>query len=577
MNISSLLTSLWGFIERRRKIQFICLLVMMIFSSFAEVISLGAVLPFLGVISAPEAIFEMDIAKPIIKVLNIESPDQLLLPISLFFAIAVIFAAIFRTLLLWFTMKISYSTGSELSIKTYKRIINQSYIEHINRNTSELISIMGPKLNNAVAVINNILIFFSSFFIMLGILILLIAVQPVISLILFSSFALIYIFTTFIFRLRLIKSSTNISVLGPLLVKTLQESLGGIRNIIIDDSKKEFINIYSQTDKKFRSAQGNINFVGSSPRPIMEALGILLIICLAYFFSLQTEGIQTAIPVLGFMALGAQRLLPSLQQTYAAWSYIKGEQKSLEDILNILNKRLDESKKLTLKSDIVFEQTIHLKNVSFRFEKNLPKVLKNYNLKIKKGSWIGIVGETGSGKSTLIDIIMGLLEPTDGGLYIDERLLGFNDLKSWQTKIAHVPQVIFLTDASISENIAFGVNSNEINHDLVKRSAKIAQISETIEALPDAYNTHVGERGVKLSGGQRQRIGIARALYKQAEIIIFDEATNALDSLKEASVMKALENLDKNITVIMIAHRLSTLENCSQIIDLSANKDFFES
>ena len=577
MNISLLLSSLWGYAERKRKIQFILLIFMMIFSSFAEVISLGAVLPFLGVISAPEAVFDMDLAKPIINMLNIESPDQLLLPFSLFFAISVIFAAIFRTLLLWLTMKISYSAGSELSIKTYKRIMNQSYIEHINRNTSELISIMGPKLNNAVAVINNILIFFSSFFIMLGILILLIAVQPVISLLLFSSFVLIYIFTTFIFRLRLINSSTNVSVLGPLLVKTLQESLGGIRNIIIDDSKKEFINIYSQTDKKFRSAQGNINFVGSSPRPIMEALGILLIICLAYFFSLQTEGIQTAIPVLGFMALGAQRLLPSLQQTYAAWSYIKGEQKSLEDILNILNKRLDVSKKLILKSDIVFEQTIHLKNVSFRFEKNLPKVLKNFNLKIKKGSWIGIVGETGSGKSTLIDIIMGLLEPTDGGLYIDERLLGFNDLKSWQTKIAHVPQVIFLTDASISENIAFGVNSNEINHDLVKRSAKIAQISETIEALPDAYNTHVGERGVKLSGGQRQRIGIARALYKQAEIIIFDEATNALDSSKEASVMKALENLDINITVIMIAHRLSTLESCSQIIDLSANKDFFES
>jgi ATP-binding cassette subfamily B protein len=577
MNISLLLSSLWGYVERKRKIQFILLIFMMIFSSFAEVISLGAVLPFLGVISAPEAIFDMDLAKPIIKLLNIESPDQLLLPFSLFFAIAVIFAAIFRTLLLWFTMKVSYSTGSELSIKTYKRIINQPYIDHINRNTSELISIMGPKLNNAVAVINNILIFFSSFFIMLGILILLIAVQPVISFLLFSSFALIYILTTFIFRLKLIKSSTNVSVLGPLLVKTLQESLGGIRNIIIDNSKKEFINIYSQTDKKFRSAQGNINFVGSSPRPIMEALGILLIICLAYFFSLQAEGIQTAIPVLGFMALGAQRLLPSLQQTYAAWSYIKGEQKSLEDILSILNKKIDVSKKLILKSDLVFERNIHLKNVTFRFEKNLPKVLENFNLKIKKGSWIGIIGETGSGKSTLIDIIMGLLEPTQGGLYIDERLLGFSDLKSWQNKIAHVPQVIFLTDASISENIAFGVNSNEINHDLVKKSAKIAQISETIEALPDAYDTCVGERGVKLSGGQRQRIGIARALYKQAEIIIFDEATNALDSSKEASVMKALENLDKNITVIMIAHRLSTLENCSQIIDLSSNKNFFES
>jgi ATP-binding cassette, subfamily B, bacterial PglK len=575
MNISSLLTSLWKLLERRRKIQFICLIVMMIFSAFAEVLSIGAVLPFLGVISSPETIFEMDITKPFINLLSIESPDQLLITFSLVFAGAVIFAAIFRTILLWLTMKISYSTGSELSIKAFKTIIDQPYIEHVNRNSSELISIMGPKLNNAVAVINNVLIFFSSFFIMIGILILLVLVQPIASIIMFASFALIYMITTFYFRVKLLASSQNISVLGPLLVKTLQESLGGIRNLIIDDSKKEFIHIYSEADNNFRSAQGNINFISSSPRPIMEALGILLIICLAYFLSLRSGGIESAIPILGFIALGAQRLLPSLQQTYAAWSYIKGEQKSLEDILNILYTKIDSTK--VLHSNLEFKETIHLKNICYSFGEDLPWILEDFDLKIEKGSWIGVIGETGAGKSTLLDIIMGLLEPSKGGLYIDDKLLSSSDIKSWQSKIAHVPQVIFLADTSVYENIAFGVNANEIDCDLVIRSAKIAQINETIESLPTGYETIVGERGIKLSGGQRQRIGIARALYKQAEVIVLDEATNALDSSKENLVMKALKGLNKNITVIMVAHRLSTLDNCTQVIDFSADKEISDS
>ena len=198
-------------------------------------------------------------------------------------------------------------------------------------------------------------------------------------------------------------------------------------------------------------------------------------------------------------------------------------------------------------------------------------------MKIEKGSWIGVIGETGAGKSTLLDIIMGLLEPSKGGLYIDDKLLSSSDIKSWQSKIAHVPQVIFLADTSVYENIAFGVNANEIDCDLVIRSAKIAQINETIESLPTGYETIVGERGIKLSGGQRQRIGIARALYKQAEVIVLDEATNALDSSKENLVMKALKGLNKNITVIMVAHRLSTLDNCTQVIDFSADKEISDS
>ena len=542
----------------------------MVIASFIEVLSLGALVPFLSVIAAPDTIMEEQFMQPFLKYFEITDASQLLTLISILFCVSVISAAAFRTALLRLMLLVSYSSGSELSCDAFEKILNQPYLAHINRNTSELITIMGTKLNNAVAVVNNVLILLSSTIIAIGILGILVAVQPKISLILFAFFIAIYAGITAMFRTRLVYNSKRIAALGPLLVKTLQESLGGIRNIILDNSQKEFHTIYTKTDIALRNAQSNTNFVSSSPRPIMEALGIVLIVVLAYSFSFRPEGVQGAIPILGFMALGAQRLLPILQQAYAAWSFIRGEQQSLQDILEILSQPVRIDKDYPLAGNFKFDQKITLKSVSFRFDDDLPWILKDFSLEISKGSWVGIVGETGSGKSTLIDILMGLLRPNKGQIYIDDYALSESGyVYSWQSLVAHVPQVIFLSDSSISENIAFGAHPNDIDHDYVRKCAKIAQISSVIDELPDGYETMVGERGVRLSGGQRQRIGIARALYKRADIIIFDEATNALDTATENEVMEALENLPDNITVIMVAHRHSTLKNCSKVIDLS--------
>jgi ATP-binding cassette subfamily B protein len=199
-------------------------------------------------------------------------------------------------------------------------------------------------------------------------------------------------------------------------------------------------------------------------------------------------------------------------------------------------------------------------------------VIKNLNLTITKGSRIGFIGTTGSGKSTLLDIIMGLLEPTEGILEIDGQPITMLNHRSWQSHIAHVPQAIFLADSTIEENIAFGVHKNQIDHERVRQAAQQAQIADTIETWPKQYKTFIGERGIRLSGGQRQRIGIARALYKQADLIIFDEATSALDNETEEAVMQAIENLSDDLTILIIAHRLSTLKNCTNIIELSGGE-----
>ena len=575
LSLYVLLLKLWGQLRRKRRVQFVMLVALMVIASFTEVLSLGAIVPFLGVIAAPDAIMEEQFMQPFLNYFEITDASQLLALISILFCVSVISAAVFRTALLRLMLSVSYSSGSELSCDAFEKILNQPYLAHLNRNTSELITIMGPKLNNAVAVLNNVLIFLSSTIIAIGIFGILVAVQPKISLILFASFTAIYAGITAMFRARLTFNSKRIARLGPLLVKTLQESLGGIRNIILDNSRKEFHTIYKNTDIALRNAQSNTNFVSSSPRPIMEALGIVLIVGLAYSFSFRPEGVQGAIPILGFMALGAQRLLPSLQQAYAAWSFIRGEQQSLQDILEILCQPVLIHKGYPLDplaGTFEFDRKINLKSVSFRFDDGLPWILKDFSLEISKGSWLGIIGETGSGKSTLIHILMGLLSPTKGKIYIDDNALSESGhVYGWQSRVAHVPQAIFLSDCSISENIAFGAHPNDIDHDYVRKCAKIAQISSTIDGLPDGYETMVGERGVRLSGGQRQRIGIARALYKRADIIIFDEATNALDTATENEVMEALENLPGNITVIMVAHRLSTLKNCSKVIDLSGS------
>ena len=284
--------------------------------------------------------------------------------------------------------------------------------------------------------------------------------------------------------------------------------------------------------------------------------------------TLQNTGILEAIPFLGALGLGAQKILPLMQQSWSAISTIKGNHGSSEDTFNLIEQSIPINfEKKNIRS-LPFKKEILLENISFRYGSKLPFVIKNFNLSIKKGSRIGFIGKTGSGKSTIMDIIMGLLDPTKGLFLVDGKVVSKKNMRNWQRIISHVPQVIFLSDASIEENIAFGIPTDEIDHNRIKRVAKMAQIDELIESLPKKYKSLIGERGVRLSGGQRQRIGIARALYNNAEVIIFDEATSSLDTETEKVVMESINSLSKNLTIFIIAHRITTLKNCDVIISL---------
>jgi ATP-binding cassette subfamily B protein len=301
----------------------------------------------------------------------------------------------------------------------------------------------------------------------------------------------------------------------------------------------------------------------------MEAFGMTLIALLAYILSAQNSGGGMVIPILGALALGAQRLLPILQQLYGSWAAVKGGQETLRDIVILLEQPMPEHWLLKCSESIKFESSIFLEKVSFRYSNTLPWVLKDVSLKIKRGSRVGIIGATGSGKSTLLDILMMLLSPTVGNLKVDGVEINSKNCRQWQSHIAHVPQSIFLADKTVAENIAFGIPIENIDFSKLELAASKAQIAESIRSWEDGYYTNVGEGGVRLSGGQRQRIGIARALYRDASVIIFDEATSALDSATESSLMECIDDMDADLTFLIIAHRISTLKNCDKVIEIA--------
>jgi ABC-type multidrug transport system fused ATPase/permease subunit len=568
--IIQLLSLLWHCISTRRRGQFGFLLVLMIIASFAEILSIGAVLPFLAVLTAPDHVFQHPAAQPFIHALGFNTPDQLLLPLTIVFGLAALMAGAMRLLLLWANTRLSFATGADLSINIYRRTLYQPYAVHVARNSSEVINGISGKANGVIySTIMPILTLISSSIMLVAILIALLSVDPVIALAAFGGFGMIYAFIIRLTRNRLLADSQLIARESTHVIKSLQEGLGGIRDVLIDGSQAAYCRIYRNADQPLRRAQGNNLFITQSPRYGMEALGMLLIASLAYTLAHQPDGITKAIPVLGVLALGAQRLLPVLQQAYAAWSSIRGGQASLQDTLELLEQPLPDYANQPAAEPLPFRQGISLKKLSFRYSPQTHWALKNFNFTITKGSRVGFIGTTGSGKSTLLDIVMGLLQPTEGTLEIDDQPITTVNHRAWQAHISHVPQAIFLADSTIEENIAFGVHKDQIDHVRVKQAAQQAQIAETIETWPNQYQTFVGERGIRLSGGQRQRIGIARALYKQADVIIFDEATSALDNETEQAVMEAIDSLSQDLTVLIIAHRITTLKNCTQIMELS--------
>ena len=568
-----MIIQLWKHLTKKRRIQFMFLLALMFLASITEVVSIGSLIPFLGALTAPEQIYQHNLTQPLIQFFSITEPAQLLLPLTIIFVTAILIAAIVRLLLLYVLIRLANAIACDLSIDIYRRTLYQDYSFHTSRNSSEIINLIINKTNTVASqVLLPLLNFISAIIFMIGIISIVVVISAKAALITFSILAFSYLIITSFTKKYLLKNGKIVATQSTQMIKSLQEGLGGIRDVLIDGTQEFYSKIYQYADQSMRKAAGQNNFIKTSPRYLMEAIGMTLIAVLAYYLSFQKGGVGGAIPILGGLAISAQRLLPSLQLAYSSYSSIKGAKASLNDVLNLLKQPLPKNINLNLINSMPFEHDIVFKDLSFRYSKDTPWILKNVNLKFKKGERIGFIGVTGSGKSTLLDILMGLLQPTRGELLIDDVAITQENRREWQMHISHVPQSIYLADTSIKENIAFGVGLDQINEHQVVEAAQHAQISNVIDSLKNKYEAFIGEQGVQLSGGQRQRIGIARALYKNSSTIILDEATSALDNQTEKKIMEQISQLKESQTIFIIAHRISTLKQCDSIFRL--NPDF---
>lgn len=547
----------------------------MVVASFAEVLSIGAVLPFLGVLMTPEQLFGNPSVQPFAKILNINQADELLLPLTVIFVTAALFSGVMRLVLLWWQTQIGFAIGADFSFQIYMKTLYQPYAIHVSRNSSQIIATISTK---TTLVINYfllpILFIISSLLILIAIMVTLVIIKPFAALIVFSGFGLLYGIISQYTKQKLVKYSSCVSVKSNEAIKILQEGLGGIRDVLIDGTQRVYCNIYKNTDRLLRRSQANIQIIAGAPRFLMESLGMAIIAILAYVLATGKSGIDGAIPILGLLALSAQRLLPVVQSIYSSWTSMNGSLSSVQDVLELLEQELPDNIDRSTINPIGFNKYLRINNLGFCYPEADSWILRDISIEIQKGSCIGLIGKSGAGKSTLIDIMLGLLHPTKGTIDVDGVIISSDNCSSWQMCVAHVPQVIFLSDSTVAENIALGVPQNLIDYGRIKKVAQAAQIEETIESWSENYHTLVGERGVRLSGGQRQRIGIARALYKKPEILILDEATSALDNETEKSIMETVYNLPGNVTTIIVAHRLSTLSKCDEIYQVENGKIF---
>jgi ATP-binding cassette subfamily B protein len=570
-NLLQLLKILWGHISLRRQYQAGLLLLLMVLAALSEILSIGAVIPFLGVLTNPQYIFDNNLFRPLINLPIVKNTSDILLLFTVVFCLAAILSGALRLVLSWVNNRLAFLIGADLSLDVYRKILYQNYEFHVKHNSSEIIAVVSTKANAVIfQTIFPVLNALASMFILVVIILALLIINPQIAIVTAIGFGGIYVLIVRLTKKRVHQNSIAIAQQSTQVLKSLQEGLGGIRDVLVDGNQDVYCDIYKRANLLLLKAYGDNQFIAGSPRFLIESVGMVLIASLAFGISQDGKGMGNAIPMLGAFALSAQRLLPVLQQLYVSWSNIKGGQKILEDVLNMLSMQADIASSGGRTRKLQFFNSIKLHDVSFRYFKSALPVLKGVNLEIKKGSKVGFIGSTGGGKSTLLDIVMALLTPERGLLKVDDIEINHTNYRQWQAAIAHVPQAIYLSDSTIAENIAFGVPKAQIDYGRLKIAAQQAQIDSAIESWTDGYDTVVGERGIRLSGGQRQRIGIARALYKKADVIIFDEATSALDEETERLVMQAINSLDENLTILIIAHRFTTLKECEKIIEITS-------
>ncbi len=550
--------------SKRRKQVFLSFFIIFL-ASISEIFTIYLVLPFTSLILSRESNFKGNLLSEFFSNIGFNYKDSIYF-LGFFLIFFIICSSLLRLTNLWINIKLTQRISGELSYETYKKTLYKPYSFHIGKNSSVIISALNKSIEGTSTAIDAALQFVASITIIIAILIGLSLINFKITLVSLSIFFLLY-WAIFIFSKNILYSNSRYSVKNnSLRFRELSEALSAIREIIIDGNQEYFIRKFSIIDKQLRNKIIQNGFIIGSPRYLFECISILLIISVSLLFFNDNDFKYTSLSYLATFALGAQKILPLIQTIYRMISNIRAKKFEVIDIIRMMHSQV--STKTRAKDIYNFKKSISLKNIDFSYDKNI-KILKKVNLTINKGDKVGIIGSTGSGKSTLLDIIMGLIKPSKGEIFVDEvNITSYKNkykMNKWRTCISHVPQNIFISDASFAENIAFGLYADQIDMEKVKDCSRKAMIEDLILNSDKKYKTNLGEGGVKLSGGQKQRIAIARALYKNSQVLVLDEATSALDNKTENHVMETIKNLNQ-MTIIIVTHRPSTIKYCDRII-----------
>lgn len=542
-------------------------------TALAELVSLGSVIPFLALIFNPDWVPSHPIGQKAFGLLDWLDPSRRVYVMSAMFCGTVFVAGVIRLLTDWFANRFAFGLGHDLGVAIYRSVLYRPYIYHITTNTSEIIEGVNKAQLVTVKVLLPLILATISSTIAITLFAGLVAIYDLSLLGIFAALGSAYAVFAIRFRPKLQKDSRTMSERLVRRTQAIQEGLGGIRDVIVGRSQPVYIERFAGFDGELRDALIRTHLGGTAPRYVIETLSIIGLVLIALILTLRADAPVEAIPILGALTLAAQRILPAIHRLYHAWVQAKANQDHLRDVLRLIGTpaATDPAAEPPYQA-MTFNREIRLTDVGFRYTEDASAVFSGIDLVIAKGARLALVGKTGSGKSTIADLVIGILEPTSGVVSVDGQALDSKNRGAWQAHIAHVAQDVFFTDASLAENIAFGVPPDKIDWDLVRHAAKQAALSKFAESLPKGFDTVINERGIRLSGGQRQRIGIARAVYRRADVLILDEATSALDHQTEAEVLNAIQGLDENMTIIVIAHRPSAVAICDQVFHVRNGK-----
>lgn len=568
------LKELYSLLTKEQRIKLLKLQGLIVIMSFAEIAGVASIGPFMALVGDMSLLESDGLAATLYEYSGVQTAEKFLFWLGVSVLVVLALATTISMFTVWRLSLYAAKVGAELGNRLFSYYMHQPWLYHASVSSSHLTKQISQETLRMTNFVINPLLYMNAKVIMSSMMALGIFIyDPVVALVGISIFVISYYFLFVAVRRKLMKNGKDISETQSQRFKLMSEGFGGIKDALLLGHQKTFTDRFEKPSLIFAHAAGTNQAISQVPRYAMELVAFSSIIFLVlYLLATHNGNLGTILPVLSIYALAGFKILPALQKVYSSMSQIRGNLASFEAVREDLHASSEvQEKKRSIsqgeeeKGQLVPRTNIKLDEIFFNYPGSREFALNGVSMDIPANHMIGIVGASGSGKSTIIDILLGLISPVEGRLSIDGIPVGKGNKRQWQNTLGFVPQSIFLSDSSIRDNIAFGVAPDKIDEECVKRAASLANLDELLAELPNGLDTCVGERGVQLSGGQRQRIGIARALYHDAEVLILDEATSALDGITEKLIMEAIQEFMGKKTIIMIAHRLATVRQCNRI------------